>query len=249
MHRALPLALLLALPGCAAAQAAPPGPGIPPPPPTAAPPPPAPGAPRFVHVSGEARIAVRPDIAVVVAGVEATGKDLAQVTAAVNGQIRKVMAALREAGVAEKDVLTTRHDVQVNRSWKDGNPGPITGYTVVDELRVKVRDVSRLGAVLDRVVAAGANALRGLAFEKEDPSAERRAALAQAVAAARAKAEVIAKAAGVTLGDVLSVSEGAPQPPAFPNVRMAMMKEADGAAISPGEIELSASVDVFFAIR
>lgn len=251
MHRKLAL-LVLALsvaPACATAQARP-GPVPPEPSPAPAPGPTA-ATLRTITVSAEGEVSVRPDVAVVLAGVEATGKELAAVTADVNGQMRKVIAAAQAAGVAEKDVLTTRHDVQVNRPWRqDGTPGPVTGYTVAQEVRLKVRDVARLGAVLDRVLGAGANALRGLTFEKEDPLPERRAALAAAVTAARAKADAIAKAAGVQLGDVLSLSEGAPVAIPFANARMAMAKaEADGAPVAPGDIQVTATVHAVFLIR
>jgi uncharacterized protein YggE len=230
------VAALLALPACAAAQ-------LPQPPPPQA----APGS-RAIRVTGEGEVSVPPDVAVVHAGVEAEGRDLTAVTAEVNGQMRKVLAALGQAGVAEKDVLTTRHDIRVNRPWRDGVPGPVSGYTVAQEVRVTVRDVTKLGAVLDRVVAAGANALRGLAFEKEDPVPQRAAALAAAVRAARAKAEAVAKAAGVQLGEVLTVSETVTVQP-FPNVRMAMAQDAAGAAPSAGDVRISAAVEVVFAIR
>jgi uncharacterized protein YggE len=121
---------------------------------------------------------------------------------------------------------------------------------VAQEVRVTVRDVAQLGAVLDRVVAAGANALRGLTLEKENPAAERAAALGAAVRAARAKADAIAKAAGVQLGDVLSVSETSmAQPLANVRMRMAMAQEGGGAAPAAGDIRISAAVDVVFAIR
>jgi uncharacterized protein YggE len=227
---------LLANPGGAAAR-------VPQPPP-----PPAAVGQRTLRVTGEGEVSVRPDVAVVTAGVEAEGKDLAAVTAEVNAQMRKVLAALGQVGVAEKDVLTTRHDVQVNRPWRDGVQGPISGYTVVQEVRVTVRDLSRLGAVLDRVVAAGANALRGLSFEKETPVPERAAALASAVRAARVKAEAVAKAAGVQLGEVLTISESVTAQP-FPNVRTAMAQDAGGAAPSAGDIRISAAVEVVFGIR
>jgi uncharacterized protein YggE len=197
---------------------------------------------------GEGEVSVRPDVAVVMAGVEAEGKDLAALTAQVDAQTRKVLAALAAAGVAERDVLTTRHDLQVNRPWRDGVQGPISGYTVVQEVRVTVRDVAKLGGVLDRVLAAGANALRGLSFEKENPAPERAAALAAAVAAARVKAEAVAKAAGVQLGEVLSVSESAVAQP-LPNVRMALAREGAGAAPAAGDVRIPAAVEVVFAIR
>ena len=163
-----------------------------------------PGAPvRTIHVSGEAHVSVRPDVAVVFAGVTATGKDLA----------------------------------------------PVTGYTVVDEARVTVRDLAKVGPVLDRVLAAGSNTLRSLSFEKDDPTPEQARALAAAYASARAKAEALARAAGVTLGEVVTVSAGGQVRP-FPMVRSAMaMDKAAGAPVSPGEVEIGASVDVTFAIR
>jgi uncharacterized protein YggE len=229
------LAILLVSPACAAAQ-------IPAPQPPLAP------SQRVIRVNGEGEVSVRPDVAVVHAGVEAEGRDLAAVSANVNAQMRKVLAALAAAGVAERDVITTRHDIQVNRPWRDGVQGPISGYIVAQEVRVTVRDVAKLGAVLDGVVAAGANALRALSFEKEDPAPERAAALAAAVRAARVKAEAVAKAAGVQLGEVLSVSESAMVQP-LPNVRLAMAQDAAGAAPAAGDVRISAAVEVTFGIR
>lgn len=209
---------------------------------------PATGPERTIRVSGEGQVRVRPDVAVIFAGVEGTGKDLARVSADVALQVRKLLAALEKAGVAEKDVQTTRHDINLERPWVDGKQGPITGYTVVDELKVTVRDLAKLPVLLERVVAAGANSLRGLSFQKDDPAPERARALAEAVTAARAKAEVIAKAAGVALGPVLQASEAQGGGPIVPMVRMSMAK-ADGAPVAPGEVEVGAQVEVVFGIR
>lgn len=213
--------------------------------------PPAPGgaAPRTVHVSGDARVAVRPDTAIVFAGVETTGKDLARATKDAAAAMRRVLAAVADAGVAEKDVQTTRHDVQVERPWDQGRPGPITGYTISDEVRVKVRDLSRVGAVLERVTAAGSNVLRGLSFTKDDTTAERGRALADAYATARAKAEALARAAGITLGEVLSLGETAREPvvPTFRTAQVASL--GGGAPVSVGEVEIQGTVEVTYAIR
>jgi len=244
MPRRLPLAhaaLALALtagPLLAAAQVAP-----------APPAPLAPAPPRSIRVGGDAKVSVRPDVAVVMAGVEATGKDLGQVSADSSAQLRKVLAALEKAGVPAKDVQTTRHDIAVERPWSEGKLGPITGYTVSEEVRVTLRDVSRIGQVLDRVVAAGSNTLRGLSFEKDDPTPERARALGAAVASARARAEAIARAAGVALGEVLLVSENV-QGPIVPVYRAALQaRAAEAAPVSPGEVEISAAVEVTYAIR
>lgn len=231
------LAAVLLLPSAASAQAAAAG--------VASGPPPA----RTIQVSGEGRVSVRPDVAIVFAGVTATGKDLAKTTADANAGMRRMLDAVGKAGVPSKDVQTTRHDVSVDRPWTDKGPGPVTGYTVIDEVRIVVRDLPKLGGVIDRVLAAGSNTLRSLSFEKDDPTAEQARALAAAFASARAKADALARAAGVVLGEVITMSAGGQVRP-YPMMRSAMaMEKSDGAPVSPGEVEVAASVDVTFTIR
>jgi uncharacterized protein YggE len=204
---------------------------------------------RTIHVNGEGQVSIRPDVAVVFAGVTATGKDLAKVTAEANAGMRRMLDAIGKGGVPAKDVQTTRHEVSVDRPWTDKGPGPVTGYTVIDEVRLTIRDLARLGPVIDRVLAAGSNTLRSLSFEKEDSSPEQARALAAAYASARAKADALARAAGVTLGDVVTMSAGGQARP-YPMMRSAMvMEKSDGAPVSPGEVEVGATVDVTFAIR
>jgi uncharacterized protein YggE len=205
---------------------------------------------RMIRVTGDGRVRVRPDVAVVLAGVEATGKVLAPTVADASTKMRRMLDALAKAGVAEKDVQTTRHDVQVERPWVDGKPRDITGYTVVDEVRVTVRDLGKLGQILERVIGAGSNSLRGLSFERDDPAPERQQALARAVAVARGKAEAMANAAGVTLGEVVALEEsGAERPIPLMKYRAEAMVAADGAPVTPGELEIAASVSVTYAIR
>ena len=234
MRRALVLAATVLLPFAVLAQAPAAG-GTPP--------------PRTIHVSGDGRVSVQPDVAVVFAGVTATGKDLGKVTAEATAGMRRLLDAVAKAGVPAKDVQTTRHDVSVDRPFTDKGPGPVTGYTVVDEVRLTVRDLAKIGPVIDRVLAAGSNTLRSLSFEKEDPTPDQARALAAAYGSARTKAEALALAAGVTLGEVVTVSAGGQARP-YPMMRSAMaMEKADGAPISPGEVEVAASVEVTFAIR
>jgi uncharacterized protein YggE len=202
-----------------------------------------------VRVAGVGSVSVRPDVAIVHAGIEVSGEDLSEAVGQASAAMRRVLATLGEAGIPERDVRTTRHDVRVQRAWKDGQEGEITGYTVAEEVRVVVRELAKLSAVLDRAVAAGANVLRGLSFEKDDPTQEQREALGRAVAQARAKAEAIAKASGVTLGDVLEIAEvGAGAPIPFERARVAL-QAADGAPVSPGELEISARVEATYALR
>lgn len=237
--RALALAVLAATAGAANAQ-------VPTPPPAW---PPYPPPPRSIRVSGEGRARAAPDVAVVSVGVEAIGKSLARTRADADARMQAVLAAVKGAGVAPKDVQTLRYDVQIERPWKDGEPGPITGYHVSNLAQVKVRDLARLGDLLDKVAAAGSNAIQGLAFEKEDTAPEAARALADAVREARAKAEALAKAAGVALGEVQSVGESVQRPGPIPVRMMAMEAKRAGAPVETGEVELTATVELVFGIR
>jgi uncharacterized protein YggE len=131
----------------------------------------------------------------------------------------------------------------------NGRQGDVTGYTVADEVRIRVRDLSKLGAVLDRVVAAGSNTVRGLTFERDDPTPARADALARAVAVARAKAEAMAKAAGVTLGEPIAIEEaGAARPIPVMREGFAAARAAE-APVATGTLDVGAEVTVTFAVR
>jgi hypothetical protein len=253
-QRPLTLAALALLVACASpVSAQQPEPGTPRPPPAPPVPQPQPAQPAFwrtLRASGEGRVTVKPDVARVTTGVQATGKNLASTTADAAARVRRILDELARLGIAEKDLQTTRHDVQVERPWQDGKPGPITGYTVSDEIRVTVRDLAKLPQVLDRVIAVGSNVLQGLSFEKEDPSTAQAEALARAVKAARTKADAMARAAGVTLGDPVVVEEGGHVQPPIPFARAGMMMAKDaGTPVAPGELEVIATADVTFAIK
>lgn len=210
----------------------------------------APVPPRSIHVSGEGRAFAQPDVARVTIGVQARdGASLARASAEANARMKKVIAALEKGGVASKDVRTVRYDVEVQRSYEKPNPGAVTGYVVSNQVAVTVRDLAKLGALLDQVVAAGSNAIDGLAFEKEDPSAERARALEAAVADARAKAATLAKAAGVTLGEVLLVAESSPGAIPFRQEGLVQMRAAGAVPIATGQLEIVATVELTQAIR
>jgi uncharacterized protein YggE len=211
---------------------------------------PAGGSPRAIRVSGEGRAFAAPDVARVTIGVAAQDpKSLARATADATARMKKVLAALEKAGVAAKDVRTTRYAVEVLRSYERESAGAIVGYAVSNQVAVTVRDLSRLGALLDQVVAAGSNAIEGLSFEKEDPSAERARALEAAVADARAKAAVLARAAGATLGEVLGVQEGSAGPIPLVREGFAAARAASAVPIAAGELEIVATVELTQAIR
>ena len=236
--RSAALALAVLIPAVAVAQSPAPAPSAP---------------PRAIRVSGEGKVQVAPDVARVLVGAVTTGQDLGKVTQEAAVALSKVMAELSRLGIAPKDVRTVRHDVQVERPWNasKGKAEGIAGYTVTDQAQVTVRDLARLGAVLDQVTRAGGNTIDQLSMEKEELGPDRARALALACAAARTKAEAIARAAGVTLGEVLEVEEGTSQRGPIPLVggRVAASMSAQGTPVAAGELEVNGSVTVTFAIR
>ena len=210
---------------------------------------PAPTAPRTVRASGEGHILAAPDVARAILGVEAQDQSLSRANADATARMKKVLATLEKAGVAAKDVRTVRYAVDVQRSFEKSSPGIVVGYRVVNQVLVTFRDLSRLGGILEQVVAAGANDVGGLSMEKDDTSAERAAALERAMSDARARASVLAKAAGASLGEVLQVSEGGRAPIVPIAMTSVRMSGAAGVPVSTGELEIVATVDVTFAIK
>jgi len=204
---------------------------------------------RVLRVAGEGKAAAAPDVAVASFGVETWSRTLAEATREADEKMRRIVAALAQAGVQGRDVQTTRHDVSIERQVDPkGALGPISGFRVGAEVRATMRDLPRAGAILDAVVQAGANTVHSLAFQKDDPAPELSRARAAAVADARAKAQEMAAAAGVALVEVLELSEGGRSAPPVPMVRMARMA-AEGAPVEPGQLEFTVSVDVVYGIR
>jgi len=203
---------------------------------------------RTLRVAGEGRATAAPDVAVASFGVEALAPTLAGATAEADEKMRRILEALAGAGVAARDVQTTRYEVGIERQVDPrGQLGPVTGYRVSNEVRATLREVAKVGVILDAVVRAGSNAVSGLSFQKENPAPELSRARAAAVAAVRAKAEEMATAAGVRLGKLRELSEGGGGPRPGPMMMKAMA--ADGAAVEPGQLEFTVTVEAVYAIH
>ena len=181
---------------------------------------------RVISVTAEGEASVEPDLAIVSFAVSGDGKELASTRDDVNVRSSAVLAKLREVGLAAGDLNAP--DVAIHPQYDYRKGQRLTGYRVVRHMTARVRELERLGAVLDGVVAAGANEVHGAQMTSSDPSASEHEALRMAVAAARAKAEAIASAAGVTLGAVARIEEEPDHGPPMPKGRMmAMVESAD----------------------
>lgn len=210
-------------------------------------------APRTITVSADGKVSAKPDVAIVQTGVRITGKTAEGASAEANARMKTLLDELRRLGVAEKDVQTSQFTLTAERPWENGRQLPVTGYTAASTVTVKVRALEKLPALLGRLPAVGANEVDSVQFGKDELGAVRDEALALAVGAARARAAAVAKAAGVTLGEVLSIDVqpvGRPMPMGS-NVMVAKAAMGDGseAAVATGELEITAGVNLVFAIR
>jgi uncharacterized protein YggE len=208
---------------------------------------------RTLTVSADGKVSVKPDVAIVQTGVSIVAKTAEVASAEANARMKTLLDELRRIGIAEKDVQTSHFTLTAERPWENGRQLPVTGYTAASTVTVKVRALDKLPALLGRLPAVGANEVDSVQFGKDELGAVRDEALALAVGAARARAAAVAKAAGVALGEILSidVQQGGRPMPMGANVMMAKAAMSDGAeaAVATGELEVSAGVNVVFAIK
>jgi uncharacterized protein YggE len=204
-----------------------------------------------ISVSGEANVSVAPDLAQVDGGVTSEAKTAREASDANNAAMGKVLLALKGAGIDEKDYQTSRLSLQPQYAPATPNrtTPQITGYRASNRVTIKVRDVTKNAGVIDTLVSAGANEIGGINFIVTQASKALDDARTKAVADARRKAEIYAKAAGVTLGDPINISEeGAAPPPVFRSKMAAPMAGAP-TPVALGEEQLSITVNVTWAIK
>ena len=203
--------------------------------------------PAVISVTGEATISVAPDQAQIDGGVTSEAKTAREASDANNAAMGKVLLALKSAGVDEKDYQTSRLSLQPQSAPNRSGPAAIVGYRASNRVTIRLRDVTKVASTIDTLVGAGANEVGGINFSVSQASKLLDEARDQAVADARRKAEIYAKAAGVTLGAPLSISEEGNAPP-VPYRRMAVGTEAS-APVAQGEETLRVTVSVSWAIK
>ena len=205
-------------------------------------------AARGITVVGEGKAAGQPDIAHVTVGVETQGASLQTAVDENKAKMNGLLASLKRQGLAEKDIRTSNFSVYTERmTAPDGSGAGQLIYHVANQVEVTVRDVNQLGDILDKTVAAGANNIYGVTFNVEDTAKLEADARAKAVADAQARAADLAQLNGVQLGEVLSVSEVVGG--AVPLYRAAEGMGGGGTSVQPGELEVSVSLQITYAIK
>ena len=207
---------------------------------------------RWVEVTGEAGVSAAPDFARVTLGATTTGKDAREAVAANAKAVNALIALIKGEGVGAADIQTS--SLSINPQFSNPRPGApnneptIVGYNVSDMVTVTVRDISRLGSLIDKAVDAGANAMFGVSYGENDPSALLDKARPLAVADARRKAEIYANAGGARIGRLMELSEqtGA-QPTPFAG-RVYARSAAAPTPVEPGEDRLTVSITARFEL-
>jgi len=206
-----------------------------------------------VSVVGEGSVSAVPDLAMVTSGVVSRAPTAAAALKANAAAMTKVMAALKDAGVEERDIATSGLSVQPQYDYGDGSAPrtpKLVGYEVRNAVTVRSRALDKIGDLIDSLVTAGSNQIENLAFEVSDRSEKLDGARREAMADARRKAEIYAAGVGATLGAPLAVSEqevGEPEPMRAFAARKTL-EAAQATPIARGEQELRVRVNARWAL-
>ncbi|HET9356232.1 MAG TPA: SIMPL domain-containing protein [Sphingomicrobium sp.] len=231
-------AALLAVPGTAAAQAAVPAYGI---------------AGTRLDISATGEVTRVPDLAIISAGVQTLRSTATAAIEENAARMERVRAALKRAGIEDKDIQTASINLNPEYRYVENQPPQLTGYRASNTLSVKFRDLKRTGAILDALVREGANQINGPSLTIDKPESAYDEARVKAIANGRARAELYARALGMRVVRLLSVSEGGSVhvPPPMPYAQDAVMARSAAAKteIDPGTQDLSVSVAMSFELR
>jgi uncharacterized protein YggE len=203
-----------------------------------------------LDISATGEVTRVPDIAVISAGVVTRSSTAVQALADNAARMDRVRAALKRAGIADRDIQTSNVSLNPDYRYIENQPPQLTGYNASNTVNVRFRDIRATGKILDALVAEGANQINGPSLTIDKPESALDEARAKAIANGRARAELYARALGMRVIRLLSVSEnsgygGGP----VPMVRMDMAQAASKTEISPGEQQLSVTVSMSFELQ
>lgn len=192
-----------------------------------------------ISLSAYGEVKVAPDMATITFGVVTEAPTAAEAMAQNAARMTQVIAALRRAGISERDIQTSGLNLSAQYDYVQNEPPRLRGYQASNRVTVVINDVNAVGTTADAVVAAGVNQIDGITFGLKNPKAAEDQARRAAVTALQSKASLYADALGVRLGGIRSLDEGGPnmvQPPVFAGNRMAMAADMESTPVAPGEL-------------
>lgn len=208
------------------------------------------GARLDINATGE--VTRVPDVAVITAGVVSRAPKAAGALQDAANRMDRVLAALKRAGVDSRDIQTSNVSLNPEYRYPENQSPQLVGYTASNQVTIKFRDIGSSGKILDALVAEGANQINGPTLTIDKPEAALDEARANAIAIARARAELYARSLGMRVARVVSVSESGgsyPVPPPMPMYARAEMAQAADTKIVPGEQKLQVSLAITFELQ
>jgi uncharacterized protein YggE len=201
------------------------------------------------NLSASGETAIAPDMATITLGVQTEGASAAAALSANGTAMNKVIAALKKAGVAERDIQTSNLNVNPQYVYEQNQPPRLTGYQASNQVTILARDLSKLGQTVDAAASAGANTVSGISFGLQNPQKAEDEARIKAVAALKAKSDLYARATGYKVVRLVSLNEAGgytPSPQPVPMFAMAKREMADSTAISGGELKVRVEVSATY---
>ena len=201
-------------------------------------------------VSAEGKATVVPDIAKVTLGIEESGSTLKETQNSVNQKSKNLTEALKKLGIGEKEIKTISYDIYPEYNYET-SPQKITGYRISTGYEVTVKDFDKINDVLTKATEAGANTVGNIVFEVNETTKNEKLneARKQAVEEAKTKAAGLARAAGISLGKIINISEQSDLPRPFYAMEAAPASDSTKPEIQPGQTELSVTVSLSYEIR
>ncbi len=206
-----------------------------------------------LDVNATGRVSRTPDLATITAGVVTQAPAAATALSDNARRMDAVVKALKAAGIAARDLSTSNVGLSPQYRYAEKQPPVITGYQASNSVAIRFRDIARSGAVLDALVRAGANQIDGPNLSLSDPEAALDEARTQAITKARARAELYAKAAGLTVARIVAIGEagenGGDRPRPMPMMRTNMAQADAETTVLAGETDVTAAVNVRFLLK
>lgn len=205
-----------------------------------------------LDVSATGEVTRVPDLAIISAGVQTLQPTATAAIEENATRMERVRAALRRAGIEDKDIQTSNISLNPEYQYDQNRPPRLTGYRASNTVNIKFRDLKRTGTILDALVAEGANQISGPNLTIDKPEAALDEARSKAIANGRARADLYARALGMRVARLISVSEGSGYnvPPPMPMVMMAEARSGDASSkIDPGTQQLQVNVSMSFELQ
>ena len=211
------------------------------------------GMERTVQVQGEATITAQPDQAKMTFGVQTEGATAEEALKRNSELMNRVIQALKQAGVPQRDIQTSQLSVYPNMRYPepDGREAQptVVSYTAVNQVSLTTHNLNQVSSLVDAAVQAGANQVHGIQFALSDPEAVYEQALTQALALAKRRAEHLSQAAGARLGAIVRLQSGGGNPVVVPYAREAVQMKDASVPIEPGVINIHAEVTATWELR